>query len=93
MSAKSLSTLFNIRTKFVRTFGQPAGSCGDPESPDFLGGDRIGARYHDGNHHRPSLIAAEPSAGPLRFSVLGGDKWTSTQVKSFNLLRSKSKAN
>jgi hypothetical protein len=30
---------------------------------------------------------------PVRFSVLGGDKWTSSQLKSFNLLRSKSEAN
>jgi hypothetical protein len=28
MSAKSLSRLINIRTNFVRTFGQPVGSCG-----------------------------------------------------------------
>jgi hypothetical protein len=58
--------LFNIRTKFARTFGQPAGSVGGPESPDFLGDRGSGLGTNDGNHHKPSLIMAETNAGPLR---------------------------
>jgi hypothetical protein len=46
-----------------------------------------------GDPESPDFIIAEPSAGPLQFGVLGGDKWTSTQLKSFNLLQSKVEAN
>jgi hypothetical protein len=35
--------LFNIRTKFVRIFGQPAGSVGGQESPDFCRGQGRGS--------------------------------------------------
>jgi Pentapeptide repeats (8 copies) len=66
MSANRAPRLFNIRTKFARTFGQPAGSVGGPESPDFLGDRGSGLGTNDGNHHKPSLIMAETNAGLLR---------------------------
>src|SRR5262245_34386480 len=83
------SWLFNIRTKFARTFGQPAGECGWSEEPRLSRGQRVGAR---GSQAQLNYGGNERRSAP-RSAFFRGDKWTSPQVKSFNLLRSKSEAN